>query len=390
MPRADALFAGLFFATNPFLVAYSIVPYQEILMLAGLAFAFHFFFAARWFLAAVFLGLACLTRYEAWIACPVLASVYVIRREKRLAGAVKAALLFGWAPLVWILYNRGIGPKGTFLADSSISPARLVRDAYIAWIALQNTPIPVLCLAALGLWAIARTPELRNFRYATLAAFLGIFLVAIPFSPFGDPRDPERFVSAREAHLPIAALILLAGTGLARAGRLRWPLAAAGLALGIFGSVRFVAQATAEPDLEVSYRVAQYLNHNLGPQERALLLAKPVPPERLEAFVERAFRQQGEVGRRGAQEILEQIDTSPMDYQRTLVHSRLGRDRLLSRARSREAPQWVVVWGDFQPSTEEEAQYYNLAAATPPVATISSGPLTARICRLAFRTEPRP
>ena len=41
MESEDALWAALFFVSNPLVLAYSIVPYQEILMLAGLFFAFH-------------------------------------------------------------------------------------------------------------------------------------------------------------------------------------------------------------------------------------------------------------------------------------------------------------------------------------------------------------
>jgi 4-amino-4-deoxy-L-arabinose transferase-like glycosyltransferase len=65
--------AALLFTANPFLVEISIVPFQELLMLAGLLFAFAYFFRDKWVAASGSLGLACLTRYEAWIAGPVLA-----------------------------------------------------------------------------------------------------------------------------------------------------------------------------------------------------------------------------------------------------------------------------------------------------------------------------
>src|SRR5882762_4275225 len=43
-----AVAGAVFFMTNPFLLALSTVPYQEILMLAGLVFAFHFFYTENW------------------------------------------------------------------------------------------------------------------------------------------------------------------------------------------------------------------------------------------------------------------------------------------------------------------------------------------------------
>ena len=60
--------AALLFATNPFVTAVSTVPFQEILMLATLFLAFHFFYRERWLWSSLFLAIACLTRYEAWIA----------------------------------------------------------------------------------------------------------------------------------------------------------------------------------------------------------------------------------------------------------------------------------------------------------------------------------
>src|ERR1051325_3229523 len=64
--------AALLFVTHPYILAGSTVPFQEILMLAGLLFAFHFAYSERWFFASLALAVACITRYEAWAACPVL------------------------------------------------------------------------------------------------------------------------------------------------------------------------------------------------------------------------------------------------------------------------------------------------------------------------------
>lgn len=382
---SDALWAALFFSANPLIIAYSIVPYQEILMLAGLFFAFHFLFTERWLPASLSFAVACLSRYEAWVACPVLPAAYWLLRSRRPVELVKGCLLFGWGPLAWILYNAGLAPTGTAVAEGSISPARFMRHVYIGWITVKNT-FPVLLLAGLGAWKLWEARLLKDRRFAALGAFLLLFLVAILFSAHGDPRDPERFVSAREAHLPISAVILLAGLGLSRAAKLRLPLAVAGLLLSAIAADRFVARATAEPDVQVSYRVAQYLDRTLGPDDRALLLAKPVPRDLMQAYLERAFRRQGEAGRRNAQRIIDQIDTSPPDYQRTLVHSKLGRDRLLAALPGDRTPQWIVVWSDFQPVTEEEARVNKVATETgPPVQTFTTGPLTARVYRVKSR-----
>src|SRR5271167_2097617 len=61
--ESAAFLAALLLATNPFLVTFSIVPYQESLMLGLIFLAFHFFYTERPLAASLCLGLACLTRF---------------------------------------------------------------------------------------------------------------------------------------------------------------------------------------------------------------------------------------------------------------------------------------------------------------------------------------
>ncbi|MGH9657532.1 MAG: hypothetical protein ACRD96_03250, partial [Bryobacteraceae bacterium] len=199
--------AALAFATNPFLIELSIVPYQEVLMLGALLWAFALFFEERPVAAAVALALACLTRYEAWIACPVLAAAYIARRGWR-----PQAALFALAPAVWIALHGGLSPSGTFVVETAVSPARFVRWVYLGWIAVKNTPPPVLALGAAGLWTLRR--ETADPRLRAVAAFAILFLVAVLFSAHGEAPDPERRVTAREATLLIGGVSLLAAFGL--------------------------------------------------------------------------------------------------------------------------------------------------------------------------------
>src|SRR5262245_58641061 len=61
-------------------------------------------------LGSVFLGLACLCRYEAWIAAALAAAAH---RDRPL----RALVLFGWAPVAWMAVWRGLSPPGTFVLD---------------------------------------------------------------------------------------------------------------------------------------------------------------------------------------------------------------------------------------------------------------------------------
>src|SRR5690348_9728251 len=112
-----AFWAALPFTTNPLVLSISIVPYQEILMLAGLLFAFHFFVKEKWIAAGLCLGLACLTRFEVWAACPAMAFVYARRRRYALPDVLKACVLFGWAPVAWLCFRAGLSPSGSYVID---------------------------------------------------------------------------------------------------------------------------------------------------------------------------------------------------------------------------------------------------------------------------------
>ena len=60
------------FASHPYLLAISTMPFQEMVMLAALLWAVHCYYSHRAVAASVCLGSACLTRFEAWMACPAL------------------------------------------------------------------------------------------------------------------------------------------------------------------------------------------------------------------------------------------------------------------------------------------------------------------------------
>ncbi len=387
--RRWAMPAALLFVSNPFVLAQSTVPYQEILMLGALCFAFHFFFAERWLAASLSLGLACLTRYEAWAACPVLAVAYVWGRGVGTgwkATGWKAGVTFGWAPLVWMACNAGLSPAGTYVLEAPLTLGRLHRWAYLGWITVKFTPAPVLALAVVGLWRVWKQGLLASPRLRVLAVFVALFLAAVLFSAHGERQDPERWVTAREAHLPIWAVTLLAGRGLPRWPRLAPYAAAAGMIWGVSGAARYMARETSEPRVVLSYSLAQYLDRTVPAGERALVLSPSIPAERVQAFLERT-------GARG-RGVLERFAAAPPDFGRTLVHARASRPRLVGlvnpamSASARAAqlaagvPEWIVVWSDFRAGDPDETKFEAEARASgPPVEVLRAGPLSAEVYR---------
>lgn len=362
-----AFWAALLTATNPFLVSYSIVPFQESLMLAALLFAFHFYYADQPMASSLCLALACFTRFEAWAAAPVLALAY--GRKK---GILQGLALFGWAPAAWLIYQRGLAPAGSYVVESHLTAARLMRWVYLGYITVKFTPAIVIALALAGAWLLWRDRWWP--RAWPLIAFLGLFTVALLFSAHGDLPDPERRIASREAHIWIAAVLILAAIALEKIARYRVAIALAGILFGIWGSYRFVVNEAADPRLQLSYRLARFFDHTFEPDQRALILSPPWPPNTFEFYLQRAKETGGDAGYQAAVRNLADADMSPPDYQRTLIHSRFDRDRLLPSAN--QCTEWIAVWSDYASPPRD---------LPPPQTVLRSGGLAVRISRRACK-----
>ena len=395
--RTTAFQASLLFASSPFVIAFSIVPYQEILMLAGLFAAFRFAFERMWVAAGLSLGLACLARYEAWLACPVLAVAFWIEKGFRPAEIMRAALLFAWAPLGWILYHGGVTPAGTFAAEASFSLERLFRYVYLAWITVKNTPPPVLLLALPGAWVFWKQRLLRERPYRMLACFLALFLAAVLLSAHGERDQPERFVTAREAHVLLAAAVLTAGIGVRVVRRFRWTLILVSSLAGLWMAHRFVANETSQPPFALSYQTARYLDEHVVIGDQVIVLAPGVPAELLARYLDKAQQAGGDAARAEALDVLLDLGTSPPNYQRILVHSRLGKEQLRSVASLPESvvprcgpatrtpvltPAWVVLWSDFIPTNEVEEKLREKVAGKKPQRVLERDSLRVAIYRM--------
>lgn len=401
--RPGGFAAGLLFATQPFVLLYSIVPYQEILMLGGLLFAFHYFLNERWLGASACLGLACVSRYESWIACFVFVAAFVRQRGAGARQILGGLALFGWAPLGWMAYQAAFAPAGTSALALSFSIEKFHRYLYLGYIGLTNTPAPAVLLALMGLWIVWNSRLWRERGIFMAASFAVLFLAAVLFVGHGVRAEPDRYTTSREAHIPIVAGVFLAGIGLMRLPRYRSAVLVATTLTGLAMAVWFVHRDTSEPRLMLSWETARYLDSHVGPTERAAVLAKPLPQDVLARYLQEARDRGGEDAVQRAAKVLGAIDPSPLDSERVFVHSRLGKARLLSLARfdwpdefrrfkppatvenavSRPAEiQWVAVWSDFKPSNEAEQRLAERIGNAAPVKILERGGATVRIYHL--------
>jgi hypothetical protein len=364
-----AFLGALLMSAEPLVAAHSIVPYQESLMLVCVLLAFHFFYAQRYIFASIWLALGCFTRYEAWIAAPVLAAAYIWKSDRRPISVMRGLALFGWAPVAWMVFQGGLAPEGSYVIETAFSLRRLLRWVYLGYITVKFTPIIVIALALGGTWILWRDRRRWFSKLYPLLGFLILFSAAVLFSAHGVQPDPVGRVASREAHFWMAAVVLLAAIALDKLPRYRIALAGIGIAFGIWGTWKYVAREDADPRLQLSYRLARFFDRSLQPGQRALILSPPWDRQYFDFYLQRARETGGEQRYQAAvRNLAEVTDMSPPDYQRMLIHSRLDRSILLDQPAGCE--EWIAVWSDYSPFPPD---------LPPPVEMLRTGDLAVGV-----------
>lgn len=410
LDRPVARLASLFFVFNPFLLVHSIVPYQEILMLLllclGLSCLLHPAQSMTssthtsagtihpwtrgdirggqengghsnlpltpslckegdrciaW--ASLFLGLACLTRYEAWV---ITAAAGLYHLKTRFAGRytlntlwlfVRTMILFGWAPLFWILLHHGVSPQGTYVLEEPATWARLWRIPYIIAMSMYHVGPIVGCLALPGLLIFWKQSLLKKLGIQTVLAAAALLLLSLVFSAHGVDPDPQRYVTDREAHWFVLFPFWAASLGLtdfqrrlilqveshrsqqAGASRKRhlaiyYLTLSLAVVWGVAQTNRYIGRLLADQNLKLDYVVAQHLKRNLPHGSKALVFAKPLPPEATQEYLNKVYLQGGPEALEEARHQLAELKSGPLDYCRVVVNSHLGTDRILDGSKA--------------------------------------------------------
>ena len=386
--RRASWIVSILYATHPFILYYSRVPYQEPLLLAGMAWGFYYLFrpASRVnrLLASLFFAIACFSRYEGWIAALAAAifELWRIRERKGRAGfaSLSATILrFGWAPAIWIVWNKDLSPAGSYVLDLGLQWSKLYRPYFISKSAIWWTPSVVVLLALVGFaysWLDSRMRKDPGF-YVLLGT-VALFMTVLIFSGHGIDPDPSRILTEREAFVPVAILVLYGGIGA------NWLIGSIetynknllfrfGFSLGILVMVvgygldsgfRRIAMANADPDLKTDYEIARVLASR---HSRGLVLAAPLPEEPMKNYLNSVERWSGLAGKRKAADLLKQAETTPLDYQRILAYSWMGKDNVFPGDGLRgmdppgvqsflreKAVKFIIVFSDFVPVAEHE------------------------------------
>jgi hypothetical protein len=412
--RRAARVGAILFATHPFILVYSRVPYQEPLLLAAIAWGFYFLFlsgrtGSSGISAASILcfNAAALTRYEGWIAAAVAAAYHMLccrsRDEGRgFARTARDIFLYTWPVLLWMLINQGLSPAGTFVLDTDWSVARFYRPFFLVKSAVwwTNPIVTVMVLFGAGLaW---------KRRGASIAAFVVLLLAALLFSGHGIAPDPERFVTEREAYVPIALMMPFVGAGaiLMLAMFLRWmprpailrravPLSLL-IVVSLLGVTRArgrIAALNFDPEARAAWEVSRFLSRQ---DAGAIILGRPLPEDGVRDYLDRAERAGGPEGRSAARAMLLRVESAGFDYQRVLVWSWMGKSRIISSEHltgvdpaeveafmNQRALPYVVVFSDFAPRQPHEREFLALANRSGrPVAEFGGGGKRAVVYRI--------
>jgi hypothetical protein len=294
--RRAGLAAGVLAAVHPLLLYYSLVPYQEPVFLLTLLLGALALRRGRDGQASLWLGLACLCRYEAW---PAAALALFAHRRRPLRGLA----LFGWAPLAWLAVWQGLSPAGTYVLDVDPQADRAPRLLFLLSKLHEYTGVLALGLALAG---IAVVGHRRLAAWGWGAVYLVAVLTAVAWAGHEFPPGTGR-VSERLVHLPALAVCALAGLALAALSRSfgRPWLRTLGtglatvllLALSVSWTRRsfaLVEQANADPSLRLAAAAARWAGDHLPPRSRLAVAAPLVPPEVLEEHAGRVARGGGD------------------------------------------------------------------------------------------------
>ncbi|NIR49217.1 hypothetical protein GWO43_12125 [candidate division KSB1 bacterium] len=355
--RRLPLIAGILFTLCPLYVYLSIVPYQEViflgLMFGGLAFLLGNEDRKLW--GYLLYGLACLTRYEAWLLLPVLFFLEVRRLWHAAGGriihwipAFKLLLALGWAPLVWMLLNEfHWGEFTAFLFQKegsvyiwhshfSLSIAATYLTRMLWWIVKYGSPLVLFAVPGIYFFRKERS------RFPLPVRILGLLclfvLVLLTFIA-----GPEFAHAHRFAAIPLSLVLIFTAVGIERfVGHLQQKRTRAFtillpmvlIILSIYSAIP-VARANQRPDNSTAYQVARFLDRALSANEKAVIVAQ-------------GFREYPQV--------------IPMPYQRIAAQSNLNRNRMLSashlglngedtvaRLISEQNVRYVVICSKFEP-----------------------------------------
>jgi hypothetical protein len=408
LDRTTARLASLFFVFNPFLLVHSIVPYQEILMLLFLCLGLHCMLRSGqsgsstkgrvppwtrgdfrgvqeieghtnlslpplskegerrrqpsigW--ASLSLGLACLTRYEAWVIAATAGLYYVGTVRDRsprytIRLLMRTIALFGWAPILWILLHRGVSPQGTYVLEGPASWARLWRIPYVAAMALVHAGPVVGLLAVFGLLTFWKSSLRHKRGIQMVLGAAALLMLSLVFSAHGVAPDPQRYVTDREAHWFLLFPFWAAALGLMDfqhrlrlkgdsshsktliASQRRVTVSCFVLILavvwGLAQTDRYIKRLLTDQNLNLDYAVAQHLEKGLPEGSKALIFARPLPSEATQDYFDKVSRQGGTAALEVARRQLAELNSGPLDYSRIAVNTHLRKDQLVDASKLR-------------------------------------------------------
>ena len=395
--RNVARLSALLFSVNPFILVNSIVPYQEVLMLSLLFFAGYFLIrdssSSDRYISSFFIGTACLTRYEGWMAALFIVAVTFLHGLNRTNLSINfkkvfyTTLLFCWVPVLWVILNKGLNPEGTFVLDTEFTFARLIRIPYIIAKTIYVSTPAVAFFGFIGLVIIVLSEKRKDKRLLAIAGFFLLFLTILTI--WGHDYPPgSNLVTEREVQLPLSLFLICAAFGIdkifkwvysliieythdrIREGLVKRIITVLMLLIIISFPLKMsydeVYSRSSEPGPKVSYLASQVIDRIMSKKEKALILAKEWPKSLIDAALQRRFGKSVYDEMNKAFKMGEEL-ALPCDYQLLVASSKYGKNELISthyyrnlsetdatKFLKKEGFKYMVLFSDFIPETQCE------------------------------------
>lgn len=388
--------AATWLATNLMFVALALVPYAEVMFVGFVLLALSFLDAPEssrhYYLGVLMVNLACLTRYEGWLLAVVLigdsAAGPLWARNWRTAAVrfMKATLLYGIAPLGWIIFGRPVGePRemlsrlnaifafetGVFTQPLEVQILSRLNGRYLLDFAAQyfdllkwQARLEIVLLGLAGLFGACMFSARRATHLRILAFLCLDFLLIGLFQPW-------EFGNLRQTFVVLVFLTLYAAFGLEQLIKSlvrwlaalaksavaptwrEWAMAVVALPLAAFSArsaADFVAGASHESDFQIPAQAGDWLRSHASKDAIVLALTDHASqPYSLAVYSQLPLDRLLDDDRYDRQAIQARLNTARTAYVIELEKSRAGLSpselRILSDLESGRIPAQKFIVG---------------------------------------------
>jgi len=279
----QALLGSLIFAFTPMVLTIATVPYQETLFLCLIIYSLIFFRDKQTLLSALAFGLACLTRYEAWVFSPFWVYLIFIDENNKLnfeKSHIKIGrlILYTWGILVWFFINYyefgdllNFNKRYGFTDNISSNENTYLKSLAINFIWVVKFGGLLSFFSIIGIWEKGKIFLKESKELKALFIWVLVLIFVLPtFIP--GYSGSSRFIITS---LVILAVFIPAGLQYTfKQSRWRIHIYYVSITYLLVHSVLYMYRISTKEALKNSFEITRFIDDNISQANRAIMIAE--------------------------------------------------------------------------------------------------------------------